>query len=91
MDKDKIRAAPTEAGVKQPQSDAKRSRRYRDRKKTGGCCFRIDVDGSDISQLVSIGLLSADQRNNADAVRSAVMRLSSIGFRTLKAQSQGAR
>jgi hypothetical protein len=65
---------------------AQRARRYRERKRTGGCYLRIDLDGEDIAALVRAGLLAAERRGDNQAVKGALLGLCTAGYRALKAK-----
>jgi hypothetical protein len=53
---------------------AERMRRHRERRREGLRCVTIELRETEIDTLVQKGLLNADARNNARAVREALYR-----------------
>ena len=58
--------------VPRDSSAAERMRRYRRRKRGGLRCLTVQIRQSEIEALVNKGLLSADERANADAILQAL-------------------
>jgi hypothetical protein len=55
-----------------PSSAAQRMRRHRQRRRDGLRCLIVELRETEIDVLVQKGLLNADARNNARAVREAL-------------------
>jgi hypothetical protein len=55
-----------------PHSSAERMRRYRARRRLGHSCITVELRESEISALVSCGLLEMDQRDNRAAIAAAL-------------------
>jgi len=47
-------------------------RTHRQRRRDGLCCLTIEFRDSEIDALISKGMLRADARNDADAIRDAL-------------------
>jgi hypothetical protein len=62
-------------GQKRSPSAAERMRRYRKQRRDGMRYIRIPLHESDIAALTSAGLLSEDQRQDAEALQAAVLGL----------------
>ena len=54
---------------------AKRMRRYRKRRRSGIRCVRISLDVTDIDDLIRLGHLQQEQREDAEALQTAVLTL----------------
>jgi len=54
---------------------AKRMRRYRKRRRSGIRCVRISLDVTDIDDLIRLGHLPEEGRENAEALETAVLSL----------------
>ena len=54
---------------------AKRMRRYRKRRRSGIRCVRISLDLTEIDDLIRLGHLQREQRENAEALQTAVLSL----------------
>ena len=78
-------AAIDERTARAKRLNVQRVKRHRERKANGGCCFNVDLDGSDVAALVKIGVLTEDRRGDRDAVKAAVLKLFTIGYRAIKA------
>jgi hypothetical protein len=50
-------------------------RRYRKRRRSGIRCVRISLDVTDIDDLIRLGHLSEERRENAEALETAVLSL----------------
>jgi hypothetical protein len=68
--------------------NVQRVKRYRVRQRDGGCCFTVELDGSDVAALVKIGVLAEDKRGDRDAVKAAVLKLFVVGFRAIKSGTE---
>jgi hypothetical protein len=55
-----------------PLSPAERMRRYRHRRRHGHTCITVELYESEISALVSCGLLEMEQRQNRAAIAAAL-------------------
>ena len=55
-----------------PSPAAERMRRHRQRRREGLRCLVVELRETEIDVLVQKGLLQADARNNASAVREAL-------------------
>jgi hypothetical protein len=77
-------AAIDERTARAKRLNVQRVKRHRERKANGGCCFNVDLDGSDVAALVKLGVLAEDRRSDRDAVRAAVLKLFVIGYRTAR-------
>jgi len=54
---------------------AERMRRHRERRRGGLRCLTIELRETEIDALISRGMLKADARNDADAIRDALYAL----------------
>jgi hypothetical protein len=59
-------------GVSPPSPAAERMRRYRERRRLGHACITVELRESEISALISCGLLKMDQRQNRAAIAAAL-------------------
>jgi hypothetical protein len=77
-------AAIDERTARAKRLNVQRVKRHRERKANGGCCFNVDLDGSDVAALVKIGVLAEDKRGDRDAVKAAVLKLFVVGYRSVQ-------
>jgi len=54
---------------------AKRMRRYRKRRRSGIRCVRISLDVTEIDDLIRLGHLQEERREDAEALQTAVLSL----------------
>jgi len=82
MDKDRIAAMAAHGETQPPQlvrtgtlpplTAAERMRAHRQRRRDGLRCVMIELRDEEINALIGKGMLKADARNDADAIRNAL-------------------
>jgi len=65
----------TNGSFKMPLSSAERMRLYRKRRRQGLQYVRVELHATDIDDLIRLGLLKGDQRENPELLQSAVQGL----------------
>jgi hypothetical protein len=80
MDDDRYGSArarvPVEANLMSasslPSPSAKRTRRYRQRRRLGTRCITVEMNDLEISALVTKGYLAGEARNDPNAIKAAI-------------------
>ncbi len=72
------------------RQNVERVQRCRARRRAGGLIFKIEIGGNDIDALIAVGALAEAERGNADAVKRAVIQLSSEAYQARKANAASA-